>query len=119
MKHFPLRNHRFAAQSAIASMAAHKQGKFWPYHDKLFEKYSQINDKLINDIAIELGLDMERFKKDVSNPKIIEKVNNDFQEGVKVDVRGTPTIFINGKLLRSRSIEGIQQMIEKTLRKKK
>ena len=97
IKHFPLKSHKFARKSAQASLAAHKQGKFWEFHTKLFENYQSINDDKIVQIAEELKLDIDKFKSDMNLPEIQRIINRDIQNGWKIGVKGTPTIFINGK----------------------
>jgi protein-disulfide isomerase len=118
-KNFPLRSHKFARRAAIAAMAAHEQGKFWPFQDKIFENYNKLNEKKIQDIAAEVGLDLDKFKKDMTNPRIIRSVTRDSQDGSNAGVRGTPAIFVNGRLLRNRSLAGFKAIIEKELMKVK
>ena len=116
-KNFPLRNHQFAMQAAIAALAAEKQGKFWEFHDLLFKDYSQLNEEKIKEIAQQLKLNMEKFEKDRKDPQIMAMINRDLAEGNQVGVRGTPTVFINGRLLRNRSMAGFQELIEKALKR--
>jgi predicted DsbA family dithiol-disulfide isomerase len=118
-KNFPLASHRFARKAAGAALAAHAQGKFWEFHNKLFESYRVINDAKIQDIARELGLDMERFTKDMMSPAIQDLIARDVNNGRKIGVRGIPKVFINGKILKKRSLEGFKQMIEAESRKRK
>ncbi len=114
-KNFPLRNHKFAWPAAIAALAANKQGKFWELHDQLYENYNRLSDQKIREIAQQVGLDMEKFDKDMKDPKLKAIVERDFQEGARVGVRGIPTIFVNGRQLRNRSFQGFQAAIEKEL----
>jgi protein-disulfide isomerase len=116
-KNFPLRNHKYARKAAIAALAADKQGKFWEFHDLLFENYNRLSDERIKKIAEELGLDMEKFGKDQKDPQILKLINRDMSEGRSAGVRGTPTVFANGRLLRNRSLEGFQALIDKALNK--
>ena len=116
-KNFPLRNHRFAQQAAAAALAADKQGKFWEFHDLLFKNYNRLNQQEIQEIAKKLALDMERFQKDRQDSKTLAKIQGDISEGNKAGVRGTPTIFINGRMLRNRSLEGFSALIAKELDK--
>lgn len=116
-KNFPLRNHKFAMPAAIASLAAGKQGKFWEFHDLLFKDYNRLNEQKVNEIAQKLKLDIKKFEKDRKDPRIIELIRRDILEGNQAGVRGTPTIFINGRLLRNRSPAGFQELIEKALKK--
>jgi len=118
-KNFPLRNHRFAGKAAAAALAAERQGKFWEYHDKLFENYSTLNDKKFEELAQGLGLNGEQFQKDFNDPKIQARINQDIRDADKAGVRGTPTIFVNGRKLKTRSLEGFSAIIQKELAKKK
>ena len=114
-KNFPLRNHKFAWPAAIAALAANKQGKFWELHDQLYENYNRLSDQKIREIAQQVGLDMEKFDKDMKAPELKAIVERDFQEGARIGVRGIPTIFVNGRQLKNRSFEGFQAAIEKEL----
>jgi protein-disulfide isomerase len=114
-KNFPLRNHKFAWSAAIAALAANKQGKFWELHDQLYENYNRLSEQKIREIAQQVGLDMEKFDKDMKDPKLKAMVERDFQEGARAGVRGIPTIFVNGRQLRNRSFQGFQAAIEKEL----
>jgi len=119
VKHFPLKSHKYARKAAQAALAANEQGKFWEFHHKLFENYKSIKDAKIQDIAKELNLDMEKFATDMGSPAIHKLINRDMKNGGQVGVRGTPTIFINGKKLKKRNLSGFIQRIETELRKKK
>jgi protein-disulfide isomerase len=119
IKHFPIPNHKFAYKAATAALAANMQGKFWEFHSKLSKNYRTINDAKIQEIAKELGLNMEKFDKDMQSPAIKSLIARDMNNARQAGVRGTPTIFINGKKLRNRSLPGIYQVIEAELAKKK
>jgi len=116
-KDFPLRNHQFAKPAAIAAMAAARQGKFWEFHDEIFLVYNQLNEAKLDEIAKKLNLDMERFNRDRQDPELINAIGRDVQEGFQAGVRGTPTIFINGRRLKERSMQGFQAMIDSELAK--
>lgn len=118
-KHFPLQNHAFAVKAAMASMAAHAQGEFWPFHDQLFKNYNQLNDNKIEAIARELGFEKETFSKEMENPVFLNQIKRDYRQGVEAGVRGTPTLYINGKLVRDRSLNGIQAIIDNVLKSRK
>jgi protein-disulfide isomerase len=117
IKNFPLRNHKFAHKAATAALAANAQGKFWEFHSQLFKNYKVINDTKIQDIAKKLGLNMDKFNKDMQSPAINSLITRDMNNGREVGVRGTPTIFINGKILRNINLPGIYQVIEAELKK--
>ncbi len=120
MKHFPLLSiHAYAKKAAIAALAAGKQGKFWEVHEKLFANQKDLSDGKVDGIAGEVGLDMERFKKDLDDPAIVSLIDRDMKDGGQANVPGTPAIYVNGKLLNQRSLQGFQQLIEAELKKKK
>jgi protein-disulfide isomerase len=114
-KHFPLRSHKYAFKAAQASMAAAKQGKFWEFHDLLFKDYNRLNDKKVNEISASLNLNAEQFQRDMSDPSIKAQINADIRNGNSAGVRGTPTVFVNGKLLRDRSLRGFKQKINQAI----
>lgn len=116
-KNFPLRSHRFAMKAATAALAAGSEGKYWEFHDLLFKNYNKLNDQKIQEIALELGLDQAEFNEKMKDPRIRAAIRQDVQEGARAGVRGTPTIFINGKRLRDRSLRGFQAAIDKELQK--
>jgi protein-disulfide isomerase len=117
IKHFPI--HSFARKAAIAALAAGKQGKFWEIHEKLFANQKELSDAKVETIAQELGLNMGQFKQDLKDPSIASLIDRDFNDGLRANIRGTPTIFVNGKLLSKESLSGFQQAIEAELRKKR
>jgi len=120
-KQFPLGSHKFAGPAALASLAANDQGKFWPFHDLVFANYNQLSDEKLKELVKEAGLDMAQYEKDVlaNGQRYLEHVRRDLQEGQRNGVRGTPTIFVNGRLLKERSLPGFKAVVEKELAKKK
>ena len=117
-KNFPLNTHQFARKTAAAALAAGKQGKFWELHDRLFQNYNRLNDQVVQEQAQQLGLDMQKFEKDMNDPQIGQVINQDYQDGLKAGVKGTPTIYVNGSLLRNTNLEGFQAAIDKELDKR-
>ena len=117
VKHFPLAMHAYARKAAIAALAAGKQGKFWEMHEKIFQNQKGLSDSKIEMIAQELGLDPERFSQDLKDPSLGSAVDKDLSDGMRANVQGTPTIFINGKIFTQRNLEGFQQAIEGELGK--
>jgi len=119
IKHFPLPSHSFAKKAAVAALAAEKQGKFWEMHQKLFANQKQLSEAKVEEIARELGLNMERFDQDLKDPELLTRIDRDLKNGQQANVRGTPSIFLNGKQLNQRSLPGFQQAIDAELKKKK
>lgn len=119
IKNFPLPMHSYAKKAAEASLAAYSMGKFWEFHDALFKNSKQLNDKKVREIATSLGLDPDELERKMNSKEVRKKINRDKTDADKVDVRGTPTIFINGRKLRDRSVEGFQDVIDTMLKKKR
>lgn len=116
-KSFPLRKHKYAKKAAVAAFAARRQGKFWEYHDLLFENIDTLSDQKFRQIARELGLDLERFEKDINDLKIVARINQDIRLGAHMGVRGTPTVFINGRVSRARTLEALEAAVKDELKK--
>jgi len=106
-----------ALPAAQASLAAHLQGKFWPYHDKLFSSFKTLDEEKLLQFATESDLDIKQFNRDRGNPQLSQQVNNDMRQGQIVGVRGTPTVFINGLLLQKRNIANASQLIDAELKR--
>lgn len=99
-KHFPLSFHANSQKAAEASECASEQGKFWEYHDTLFEK--QQNGYSVGKFkqwAGELGLQQNKFDDCLDSGKYADKVKTDEQEGQSKGVNGTPATFVNGRLV--------------------
>ena len=114
----PLKFHRSADPAARAALAAKEQGKFWQFHDRLFAA-DKLNMEVIKKIAADLKLDMARFEKDMNSPRIRAKLEKDLLDAQKAGVTGTPTVFINGRTPRQRSLAGFQFIIDDELKKLK
>ena len=112
-KNFPVKT----MKAATAALAAESQGRFWEFHDLLFKDFNQLNDQKIKEIANKLGLNEQEFEKKMGDPQIVEKIRRDTMDGINAEVRGVPSLFINGKLLRNRSIEGFIEIINRELSK--
>lgn len=114
IKHYPLRSHKFARISSIAVLAADRQGKYKELTD-LFYKKKKLNDATIKQYAQETGLDMEKFEKDLKDPAFQKLITEDVKLSQKCKVRGVPALFVNGRLSKERSIEGLSILIDKEL----
>ncbi len=113
-KHFPLSFHPQSRAAAAAAIAAGKQGKFFEFRFEAASHYHNLGDSLYIALARELGLNVERFKKDmVLTPELNQTLEEDMALGRKVGVEGTPTIFVNGHLAEDRSFEYFAGLIAK------
>jgi protein-disulfide isomerase len=117
VKMFPLSSHKFSRQAATAALAADKQGKFPEFHALLFKNFRSLNEEKLKEIATELNLDLIKFEADRKSPEIAALISRDLNNGRTADVRGTPTVFLNGKRVKNRGMQSLQQMIEAEIRK--
>jgi len=98
-KHFPLGFHQYAQKAAEASECADEQGKFWEYHDKLFENLDSYSVDNFKKWATDLSLKSSQFNSCLDSGKYAQKVQADAKEGAQKGVNGTPATFINGQLI--------------------
>ncbi|WP_028296568.1 DsbA family protein [Olivibacter sitiensis] len=110
-RHFPLTEiHPMALPAAIAAEAASRQGKFWSMHDLIFANQEALSEALFEDMARELGLEIDRFFEDCQDEAIRTLIEDDFESGVRSGVNGTPTFFVNG-LHFDGSVRDLYQML--------
>lgn len=96
-KQYPLDIHSQAAFAAAAALAAHRQGKFWPMHDALFANHEDLSEQNVTALAKRIGLDMQRFERDLHSTAVEQAVQQDIADGDRAGVQGTPTLFIDGQ----------------------
>ena len=104
-KNMPLSMHHSSKALAQLSEAAHKQGKFWPLHDLIFERQAEFKDtpldkKALMKLAKDASLDMARVEKDYEDPSTEKAVKADRKEAERLKIRSTPVILFNGLLIR-------------------
>mgnify|MGYP002639745165 CR=1 FL=1 len=116
-KHFPLAKHTQAKPAAIASIAAERQGKFWEYKTALFEHQRDLkNEGIYEQIATEVGLNLEQFRRDIADPTIEAQIKADVTQAKQVGVTGTPCFFVNGyKLKGAKPLEAFVDVIDREL----
>jgi protein-disulfide isomerase len=114
---FPLRGmHGQAELGAESSRCAGEQGKFWKYHDMLFENPDKLNRNGLLEMARNANLDEKQFESCLSGGKYRAQVERDLQDGIRAGVMGTPGIFINGILLSGAQPEAtFERVIESEL----
>jgi protein-disulfide isomerase len=122
-RHLPLANHQHAREAALASEAAGLQGRFWEMHDLLYREqpvWSNAPDVLVlfSAYAGMLGLDIDRFKKDMESDKAKTRVGFDEAQAMTLGVRTTPTIFINNQEVPPayRNPAGLRVIVDAALR---
>ena len=99
-RHFPLPSHQHAREAALASEAASLQNRFWEMHDLLYREQSVWSKApevrvLFNAYAGMLGLNIDRFRKDMESDQAKARVGSDEQQALALGLATTPTIFIN------------------------
>lgn len=117
-KHMPLSIHPQAPQAHAAAEAAHRQGKFWEMHDRIFANQRDLSVETLERYAKEIGLDMNRFKRDVAASDVLKRIEEDMQQASKLGVTGTPAFFINGKFLSgAQPFPNFKRLIDSALEK--
>lgn len=97
-RNFPLAEiHPQAQLVAEAAEAAGAQGEFWAMHDALYENQPALGPELIEALAQELKLDIERFQSDLKSGRFRQRVEHDFMGGMRSGVTGTPAFFVDGE----------------------
>lgn len=100
-KHFPLGHHTVAKQAAIASEIAHRSGKFWEMHNQIFANQSRLTEAMLTDFAANIGLDSKQFAADLGAQVGKAVVEADREEGDRLQINGTPAVFVDGRLVTS------------------
>ncbi len=117
-KHYPLPQHQYALKAAEASEAAGAQGKFWEYHDLLFENQNDLSVGNLKKLANDLGLNIEQFNNDLDSGKYASTVSEDIKLGNKLNVNSTPTFYLNGKKLILRNADDLKKEIQAVVNSK-
>jgi len=118
-RNYPLPFHANARSAAEAALCANAQGKFWPFHDKLFAQQASLGLETYKKIAGEVGLDQAKFEQCVAKNEFRTAVDQDMADGAAVGVNGTPAFFINGRMLSgAQPFEKFKEIIEEELARK-
>jgi len=97
-RHFPVvSKHPRARVLAHAAEAAAVQGRFWEFHDSLYEDQGHLDDPHLWDRCRRLGIDLDRFEADRRSEQVAERVERDFRSGIRAGVATTPTLFVAGR----------------------
>lgn len=116
LKHNPLPFHPMARPAALAAIAAGRQGKFWPMHDKLFDHAQDLDEGHFFKWAKQLGLDQGRFRRDKADAAANRQIDDDMAMAEAVEARGTPTFFVNGrKIIGAQTAEVFSVVIDEEI----
>lgn len=119
-KNYPLARHPMAKLAAKAAYAAQQQGKFWEMHDLIYAgDVNQLKIETLRGYAQSLGLDMERFEEDLNSTQAERAISADKQQARFLSVGGTPTYFVNGKVVTNRSPAGVRALVADEIAKSK
>ncbi|MCB9788322.1 MAG: thioredoxin domain-containing protein, partial [Deltaproteobacteria bacterium] len=114
--HNALEMHQNAAGAAAAAIAAQRQGKFWAFHDKLFQNQQNLHEQDLILYAEELGLDSDKFQKDMKDPAVKAQVDYERALAAELGLQGTPGFMINGqKQVGWGSYGGFKSMVARAL----
>ena len=121
-KHYPLGKacnsgvrfdlHPLSCDAAYAAEAARRQGKFWEYHDALFASTEKLEADVLGKLAQDVGLDKSRFDADLADARARAKVEADVALGKKLKIKGTPSVFLNNKMVSTRGMSMLDQLVE-------
>ncbi len=116
-RNLPLAFHKNARELAKIALAAERKGKFWKMHDALFAR-KEISEAGWKPIARRLGLRAEQLESIAARPEIEEQIRTDEAIAAAFGVQGTPTFFVNGRLLGgAQPLEAFESLIEQELEK--
>lgn len=114
---FPLNRHVDALPAAVAANCAQEQGKYWEYHDLLWQNQQALKDADLLRYADQVKLDRAKFETCLKDPKQQEEVRKDLEAGEQYGVNSTPTFFVNGRIVSGANMPEISRLIEKELKK--
>lgn len=113
--HFPLSFHKLAETSAVASLAAQKQGKFFEFVKKLYGDTKKQDQATLEQYATDLALNVEQFKTDQKDPALLRDVRMDAEAGKKIGVSGTPAMYLNGRKISARDLAQLKTEVDAEL----
>lgn len=114
---FPLSQHAEAFKAAEAAEAAREQGKYWEYVQVLLQNQSSLGVEKLKGFATQLGLDRARFDAGLDSRKFAEMVQADVEDGIKLGLKGTPSLFINGRRVNAKSYEELKESVDAALKR--
>jgi len=104
------------AAEAEAAEAAREQGKYWEYVQVLLQNQSSLTVEKLKSFATQVGLDRTRFDAALDSRKFTEMVQTDLDDGIKLGLKGTPSLFINGRRVTAKSYEELKESIDAALK---
>ena len=115
-RHYPQIEHPHAERAAEAAEAAGAQGRFWPFHDMLFEHQSHLEEAHLRQYAARVGLDMERYDYEMRDRVYLQRVREHASGAEQLGIRTMPAFFVNGTLTDvSFGMRHLEEAIERAL----
>lgn len=116
VRDFPLEQHENAYKAAEAAEAAREQGKYWEYVALLMRNQTKLDVASLKEYASQTALDRQKFDAALDSGKFADAVSRDLRDGMRVGVNGTPTLFVNGRLVSEATPEALKAAIETALK---
>lgn len=119
VKQYPLHFHKNAKFAAKAALAAQRQGKFFEMSDIMYKNMRALEEDKLAGYAKEAGLNVAKWQKDYADPAIQNELDLQMREAGQIGVRGTPSFYINGKIMprEGRQIDGLKKLVEDEIKK--
>jgi protein-disulfide isomerase len=120
-RYFPLPSHSNSVNAALAAEAAAQQGAYEQMYKRLFETQKmwghsgESQAPLFREYALEFELDMDQYDATISDPKTLERIQQDFSDGTELGVQGTPTFFLNGEQVRPNNSEEFAALLDASI----
>ena len=118
VRDYPLAQHENAFKAAEAAEAAREQGKYWEFASLMFQNQNELGVSKLKEYATRLGLDRKRFDESLDSGKFAAQVQKDMQEGLRIGVNSTPSVYVNGMMIKDRTKEGLKAAVETALKPK-
>ncbi|HEU4391823.1 MAG TPA: thioredoxin domain-containing protein, partial [Blastocatellia bacterium] len=116
VRDFPLQTHAYAFKAAEAAEAARDQGRYWEYIAILFQDQTALSPEKLKAHAARLGLDRARFDEALDAGKLADRIQRDLQDGIRVGIISTPTVFVNGRRVTEKTRESLKAAIDNALK---
>lgn len=117
-KDFPLTAHRQARQAAEAARCAGAEGRYWPYHDRLFAEQPRFAEDRLITYAVDLGLDRESFTRCLAQRRFARRVEEDLAQARALGIASTPAFLIHGRVLvGNQPLEAFRAIIDDVLQR--
>jgi len=118
VKDLPLASHRHARQAAEAARCAAAEGRFWPYHDRLFAEQPRFAEDRLIAYAVDVGLDADTFRRCLTEGRFARDVEADLAQARALGLRGTPAFLINGRVVMgAQPLETFRSVIDEALQR--